>query len=80
VHWCGYACWPVAVAHGVGAGSDSRTSWAAVMTAGCVALVAAAVAWRLLQRWPQRRVLRLSVMAAAAVGVPAALSLSGYRW
>ena len=22
VHWSGYACWPVAVAHGVGAGTD----------------------------------------------------------
>ena len=80
VHWCGYACWPVAVAHGAGAGTDSRTSWAAAMTVGCVAAVAAAVAWRLLQRWPERRVLRLSLMSAAAVGVPAALSLSGYHW
>jgi predicted ferric reductase len=80
VHWCGYACWPVAVAHGAGAGTDSRTSWAAAMTVGCVAMVAAAVAWRLLQRWPERRVLRLSLMSAAAVGVPAALSLSGYHW
>jgi len=79
-HWCGYACWPVAVAHGAGAGTDSRTSWAAAMTVGCVAAVAAAVAWRLLQRWPERRVLRLSLMSAAAVGVPAALSLSGYHW
>ena len=47
VHWCGYACWPVAVVHGVGAGTDSRTSWAAAMTAGCVAAVATALAWRL---------------------------------
>ena len=80
VHWCGYASWPVAVAHGVGAGTDSRTSWAAALTAGCVAAVAAALAWRLAQRWPERRVLRLSLMAAAAVGLPAALSLSGYHW
>jgi hypothetical protein len=80
VHWCGYACWPVAVAHGAGAGTDSRISWAAAMTVGCVAMVAAAVAWRLLQRWPERRVLRLSLMSAAAVGVPAVLSLSGYHW
>ena len=80
VHWCGYACWPAAVAHGAGAGTDSRTSWGAGITAACVALVATALAWRLLRRWPERRVLRLSLMAAAAVGVPAALTLSGYHW
>ena len=80
VHWSGYACWPVAVAHGVGAGTDEHHSWAAALTAGCVALVAAAIAWRLLRRWPQRRLLRLSVVMVAAVGVPAALSLSGFGW
>ena len=78
VHWCGYACWPVAVAHGVGAGTDSRTAWGAGLTLGCVAVVAGAVAWRLLQRWPERRALRLSMAAAAALTVPLALSLGGY--
>jgi len=78
VHWCGYACWPVAVAHGAGAGTDERTLWGAGLTLGCVAVVAGAVAWRLLQRWPERRVLRLSMAAVAAVTVPMALSLAGY--
>ncbi len=32
VHWSGYACWPVAVAHGVGAGTDEHHSWAAALT------------------------------------------------
>jgi methionine sulfoxide reductase heme-binding subunit len=80
VHWCGYACWPVAVAHGVGAGTDEHHSWAVAMTAGSVTVVAAAIAWRLLQRWPERRLLRLGLITAAAVGIPAALSLSGYGW
>ncbi|HUY44491.1 MAG TPA: ferric reductase-like transmembrane domain-containing protein [Streptosporangiaceae bacterium] len=80
VHWCGYACWPVAVAHGVGAGTDEHHSWAVTMTIGCVTAVAGLVAWRLLWRWPERRVLRLSLVTAAAVGVPAVLSLSGYGW
>ena len=78
VHWCGYACWPVAVAHGAGAGTDERTLWGVGLTLGCVAVVAGAVAWRLLQPWPERRVLRLSMAAAAAVMVPMALSLAGY--
>jgi methionine sulfoxide reductase heme-binding subunit len=80
VHWCGYACWPVAVAHGVGAGTDEHHSWAVAMTVGSVTVVAVAIAWRLLQRWPERRLLRLGLVTAAAVGVPAALSLSGYGW
>jgi methionine sulfoxide reductase heme-binding subunit len=58
VHWSGYACWPVAVAHGVGAGTDEGTAWAADMTIACVAAVAGTIAWRVLRRWPQRRVLR----------------------
>ena len=78
VHWCGYACWPVAVAHGAGAGTDERTLWGVGLTLGCVAMVAGAVAWRLLPPWPERRVLRLSMAAVAAVTVPLALSLAGY--
>jgi methionine sulfoxide reductase heme-binding subunit len=79
VHWCGYACWPLAVAHGAGAGTDSRTLWGADLTLGCVAVVAGAVAWRVLQRWPERRVLRLSTAAVAGVCVPMVLSLGGFH-
>ena len=78
VHWCGYACWPLAVAHGAGAGTDERTLWGVGLTLGCVAVVTGAVAWRLLQRWPERWVLRLSMATVAAVTVPLALSLAGY--
>ena len=45
-----------------------------------MALVSTAIAWRLLRRWPERRVLRLSLMTAAAAVLPAALMLSGYHW
>ena len=61
-----------------GAGADSRTVWGLGLTLGCVAVVAGATAWRLLQRWPERWVLRLSMAAAAAVTLPLALSLAGY--
>jgi predicted ferric reductase len=80
VHWCAYVCWPVAVAHGVGTGTDARSTWVASMTIGCVTVVAGVAAWRLLQHWPERRLLRLSLVVVAAVGVPAVLSLSGYGW
>jgi sulfoxide reductase heme-binding subunit YedZ len=47
VHWCAYACWPVAVVHGLGTGSDTRLGWVQLLYVGCVALVVVAVGWRL---------------------------------
>jgi predicted ferric reductase len=37
VHWLGYACWPVALWHGLGTGTDSRLSWLLAGDAACVA-------------------------------------------
>jgi len=47
VHWLGYACWPVALWHGLGTGTDSRLSWLLLLDAACALVVGAAVAWRL---------------------------------
>jgi ferric reductase like protein len=47
VHWLGYACWPVALWHGLGTGTDSRLPWLLAIDALCVAGVAAAICWRL---------------------------------
>ncbi len=48
VHGAAYACWPVAVVHGLGmGGQDSRTPWVLGLTFGCVAVVAAALARRM---------------------------------
>ena len=47
VHWLAYACWPVALWHGLGTGTDSRLSWLLLLDAVCVAVVAGAVFWRL---------------------------------
>lgn len=46
VHWLAYACWPVAVAHGVGIGTDRRTTWVVALDLACVAAVLTAAAWR----------------------------------
>lgn len=46
LHWLAYACWPVAVAHGLGIGTDRSATWVIVLTLGCVGCVAAATAWR----------------------------------
>jgi sulfoxide reductase heme-binding subunit YedZ len=47
VHWLAYACWPVAVVHGLGIGTDRTITWVLVLTLGCVGCVAAALAWRI---------------------------------
>jgi hypothetical protein len=47
VHWLAYACWPVAVLHGLGTGSDSKQLWALAVTALCVIAVSWAVIARL---------------------------------
>jgi sulfoxide reductase heme-binding subunit YedZ len=47
VHWLGYACWPIALWHGLGTGTDSRLPWLLAIDGLCVAGVAAAVCWRL---------------------------------
>lgn len=47
VHWLAYACWPVAVLHGLGTGSDTRIVGAQFLYVLCVLAVLGAVAWRL---------------------------------
>jgi methionine sulfoxide reductase heme-binding subunit len=47
LHWLAYACWPVALIHGLGTGTDRRTLWLFAAAVGCVAAVAAAATWRL---------------------------------
>ena len=46
LHWLAYACWPVAVAHGLGTGTDRSATWVIALTLGCVGCVAVAAAWR----------------------------------
>src|SRR5437660_5971979 len=47
IHWLAYACWPIAVIHGIGTGSDTTFLWMLAVDAVCVLGVLAAVAWRL---------------------------------
>jgi DMSO/TMAO reductase YedYZ heme-binding membrane subunit len=43
IHWLAYASWPVAVLHGLGSGSDTKSWWALALTVACVAAVAVAI-------------------------------------
>jgi predicted ferric reductase len=47
VHWLAYACWPVAVAHGLGTGTDRNATWVFALTVACAVSVLGAGAWRL---------------------------------
>jgi sulfoxide reductase heme-binding subunit YedZ len=46
VHWAAYICWPVALAHGLGAGTDRGTLWVFLLTVACAAAVAGVATWR----------------------------------
>jgi methionine sulfoxide reductase heme-binding subunit len=46
-HWLAYACWPIAIVHGLGIGSDSSQPWMQAIDLTAVAAVVAAVCWRL---------------------------------
>lgn len=48
LHWLAYACWPVAVAHGLGIGTDRSATWVIALTIGCMGCVGVAVTWRVL--------------------------------
>lgn len=45
-HWLAYACWPIALLHALGTGSDVKSTWLLALLALCLALVAAAVLTR----------------------------------
>jgi predicted ferric reductase len=47
VHWAAYACWPVALAHALGTGTDASRPWMLGLAIGCTAVIGAAVIARL---------------------------------
>ncbi|HEX4806615.1 MAG TPA: ferric reductase-like transmembrane domain-containing protein [Conexibacter sp.] len=47
VHWAAYACWPVALLHAVGTGTDASQPWMLGLALGCTAAIGAAVIARL---------------------------------
>lgn len=73
-HWLAYACWPIALLHGLGTGSDVKSIWSLALTAGCILAVGIAVCWRALPGWPERWQVRGSALALTAI-VPIGLLL-----
>jgi sulfoxide reductase heme-binding subunit YedZ len=79
VHYLAYACWPIAVLHGLGSGSDARLPIMVLTEVVCIASVVSAVAWRLVaaRRLPSsRRLVAASGTAALVIGI-GAFALAG---
>jgi sulfoxide reductase heme-binding subunit YedZ len=71
-HWLAYASWPIALVHGLGTGSDAKTSWMLLLTAGCVLVVVVAVWIRAASGWPEHLGVRTSAVLAS-IAAPLAL-------
>lgn len=64
VHWLAYLCWPIAMFHSLGSGSDASLSLVLLIDALCAAAVLSALAWRVVTG----RTFAFGRRAAAAVG------------
>jgi hypothetical protein len=78
VHMLAYAAWPVALLHGLGAGSDTRSTWMLALTVACVASVLVAGATRIAAPaiTPARRLTIGATAGVALVGL-AVFTLQG---
>jgi DMSO/TMAO reductase YedYZ heme-binding membrane subunit len=75
IHWLAYLCWPIALAHTFGMGTDAGEGWVVMLGALCVVAVVAALVGRL--RASARQSTARSAQAAVA-GVPRThLTLTG---
>ena len=52
VHWAAYACWPLALLHGLGTGTDTRSFWMLALSTACLTAVVIAAGWRTREGWP----------------------------
>ena len=78
VHWIAYACWPIAVLHGLGTGSDASLGPVLAVDALCTLAVLAVVAWRLVTgkhfgSAPRLAAAALALVVVLAIAVVAAL-------
>lgn len=53
LHRLAYACWPVAVVHAAGSGTDVASGWMLGLLVACIVGVLAAVGWRTSERFTE---------------------------
>jgi ferric reductase like protein len=75
LHWGAYLCWPVAVLHGLGTGTDTKLGWVLAVNALCVAAVIGAVWWRLAEGWSPSNAGRRAVAAFGSFALPLAIGV-----
>jgi sulfoxide reductase heme-binding subunit YedZ len=68
-HWAAYVAWPLALLHGLGTGSDTRSGWVLLLYASCVAAVLLAVLVRLSLSRPGPSGWRVAAGFAISAGV-----------
>ena len=84
LHWLAYAAWPVALAHGLGTGSDARFGWMQLLSIVCVLTVLGAVLLRAsrAEAAPARRALAaggaLAVVVVGAIWYSAGPGATGW--
>jgi len=72
VHWLAYGCWPIAVLHGLGTGTDVKQLWMLAIDAVCVISVVGVVMLRMASSSTLSRAVRFGGIAlpiAFAVGL-----------
>ena len=75
VHWLAYLCWPIALIHGLGSGTDTPLPLSLFVEAVCTAAVLVAFAWRL----ATGRSLPVGRRTAAGIGaVVLTLAIAGF--
>ena len=67
VHWAAYACWPLALVHGLGSGSDVRDGFLLPLSLACAVAVGVAVLARLIGGGPERPAWRLGGLGLVGV-------------
>lgn len=55
LHWSAYLCWPLALVHGLGIGTDALSSWPLGLSVLCTLAVLAGVGWRVAATLARRR-------------------------
>jgi sulfoxide reductase heme-binding subunit YedZ len=67
IHWLAYGCWPIALLHGLGTGSDVKSTWLLALNIACLGVVVLAVGARAIGGWPDRARVRGLALGATAV-------------
>ena len=69
VHWLAYGAWPLALLHGLTAGTDAFAPWLLATEIACGVAIAAALAWRIAAGSP-RRALLAEVVSTSSIAAP----------